>query len=162
MNEINHFAFIDSNNLYLSILKQGWNLDFRRFRNYLHDKYKINKAFLFIGYLEKNRSMYNRLKTHGYHLIFKPTVNISSTEIKGNVDAELVMHTILKIDQYDRALLVTGDGDYYCLVEHLISRNKLLRLLIPNREAYSSLYRKHMKYIEFMNHLRGKLEYKKR
>ncbi len=44
----NNYAFIDSQNLNLSIKDQGWALDFKRFREYLKDKYGVIKAFLFI------------------------------------------------------------------------------------------------------------------
>ena len=45
---MNIYAFIDSQNLNLSILEQGWQLNFARFRVYLKDKYKVGKIFLFI------------------------------------------------------------------------------------------------------------------
>jgi len=35
----NNYAFIDSQNLNLSIREQGWVLDFKKFRIYLKDKY---------------------------------------------------------------------------------------------------------------------------
>ena len=44
------YAFIDSQNLNLGIRSSGWVLDFSRFRVYLKDKYRAEKAFLFIGY----------------------------------------------------------------------------------------------------------------
>jgi hypothetical protein len=47
----NNYAFIDSQNLNLSIQEQGWKLDFGRFRTYLKDQYGVEKAFLFIGYI---------------------------------------------------------------------------------------------------------------
>ncbi len=48
----NNYAFIDSQNLNLSILSLGWKLDFARFRVYLNEKYGVEKAFLFIGYIK--------------------------------------------------------------------------------------------------------------
>jgi hypothetical protein len=45
--QTNNYAFIDSQNLNLSIKELGWNLDFKRFRIYLQEKYSITKAFLF-------------------------------------------------------------------------------------------------------------------
>ena len=38
-------AFIDSQNLNLSILSLGWKLDFQRFRVYLRDKYHVQNAY---------------------------------------------------------------------------------------------------------------------
>ena len=80
---------------------------------------------------------------------------------KGNVDAELVLHTMVEYPNYDKALIVSGDGDFYCLVDYLKGKDKLLKLMIPNRNRYSSLLRKFSKEMVFMNDLRGKLEYKR-
>ncbi len=92
-NKDNNYAFIDSQNLNLSIRAQGWVLDFKRFRKYLEDKYSITKAFLFIGYLPTNQSLYTSLQKDGFILIFKPTLRLPSGKVKGNVDAELVLHS---------------------------------------------------------------------
>jgi uncharacterized LabA/DUF88 family protein len=76
---------------------------------------------------------------------------------KGNVDAELVLHSMIEFQKYDKALIVSGDGDYHCLVDYLKRKNKLLKLMIPDRNKYSSLLRKFMGEIVFMNDLKGKL-----
>ena len=80
---------------------------------------------------------------------------------KGNVDAELVLHTMIEYPNYDKALIVSGDGDFYCLVDYLKGKDKLLKLMIPNMKRYSSLFRKFSHDMVFMNDLRGKLEYKR-
>ena len=59
------YAFIDSQNLNLGVRDAGWRLDFARFRVYLKDKYKVEKAFLFIGYVPGNRRLYESLKKAG-------------------------------------------------------------------------------------------------
>lgn len=150
------YAFIDSQNLNLGILGLGWKLDFNRFRIYLKDKYKVTDAFLFIGYIDKNKKMYDSLKKYGYSLIFKPTV-VSKHEIKGNVDAELVLHSMIEYKNYSKAVIVSGDGDFHCLVEYLDKQNKLEKVIVPNRKKYSQLLSKFMKYIDFMNDKRSKL-----
>ena len=55
------YAFIDSQNLNLGVLKQGGKLDFRKFRQYLKLKHAVSKAFLFIGYVEENKVLYDYL-----------------------------------------------------------------------------------------------------
>ncbi len=66
----NNYAFIDSQNLNLGVRSQGWNFDFARFRVYLRDKYRVTKAFLFIGYVAGNESKYADLQQAGYVVIF--------------------------------------------------------------------------------------------
>jgi len=160
----NNYAFIDSQNLNLSIKSLGWTLDFKRFRVYLKEKYHVTKAFLFIGYIEENFKLYTLLQEDGFICIFKPTLLYKNKKIKGNCDAELVMHTILKLDDYDKAVIVSGDGDFYCLIEFLITHNKLMALLIPNKNQFSALlkFKEFKLFTYYINEQKDKLEYKKR
>jgi len=103
--------------------------------------------------------LYTNLQKDGYILIFKPTLNLPKGGVKGNVDAELVLHAMIEYEKYDKALIVTGDGDFYCLVDYLAKHDKLLKLMIPNKESFSSLFRCLMPHIIFMNNLRKMLEY---
>lgn len=169
----NNFAFIDSQNLNLGtsndILRhnkrvyRGWKLDMRKFRVYLKEKYKINKAFLFVGYVPGNESMYAFFQQAGYICVFKPTLEIPDGDTKGNVDAELVLHSMIQFPNYDKAVIVSGDGDFYCLIEYLINNNKLKKVLVPNKYCYSGLLKKlateKNQIIDFVNNLKNKLRY---
>ena len=73
---LKNYAFIDSQNLNLAIRSQGWILDFKKFKRYLQDKYRIDKAFLFIGYVPQNQDLYTGLQKDGYILVFKPTLTL--------------------------------------------------------------------------------------
>ena len=150
------YAFIDGNNLPLSVKKQGWKLDYQAFRKYLEDKFGVKKAFYFIGYICTNATLYKRLQQWGYVLIFKPVLHVRGG-VKGNVDAELVLQAMLEYDNYDKAVIVSGDGDFLCLVEHLAANGKLLKLIVPDDKRYSSLFRKHTSYIMGLNKLSTKL-----
>ena len=170
----NNYAFIDSQNLNLGLsndiykndkkIYNGWKLDNKRFRIYLKDKYKVEKAFIFIGYKPGNQAMYTKLQEFGYICIFKPILELKDGTVKGNVDAELVLHTMIEFNNYDKAIIVSGDGDFHCLVEYLIEKNKLLKVLIPNRFKYSSLLDKlstpENDILDFINPLKNKLEYR--
>lgn len=142
------YAFIDSQNLNLGVQSQGWKLDFAKFRIFLEDKYKVNKAFLFIGFIPKNKDLYSFLEKSEYKLIYKPVVesNSKSKPIKGNVDEELVLHTMIQFPNYQKAIIVSGDGDFCCLAEYLKNKNKLEKIIVPNKH-YSSLLRKFGKHI---------------
>ena len=157
------YAFIDSQNLNLGVQSQGWRLDFNRFYFYFKEKYKVDIAFLFIGYIPKNKSLYNSLEKIGYRLIFKPVVRPErhNKKIKGNIDAELVLHSMIEFPNYDKAIIVSGDGDFYCLIDYLFKKNKLYKIIAPNQK-YSSLLRGFSSFILNISFLRSKLEYKKR
>ena len=141
---------------------QGWELDFKRFRKYLEDKYDVTKAFLFIGYVATQQSLYTALQKYGYVLVFKPTLTLSEGRVKGNIDAELVLHAMIEFPNYEGAVVVTGDGDFHCLVDYLKKQRKLHRLLIPNRHKYSALLRHFGSDMAFVSELRVKLEYKRK
>jgi uncharacterized LabA/DUF88 family protein len=169
------YAFIDSQNLNLSVqndifkstgevVYRGWKLDFNRFFVYLKDKYKVEKAYLFIGFVPGNESLYKALQEYGYILIFKPTLEYSNGKkkiIKGNVDAELVLNAMIELPNYSKCIIVAGDGDYYCLIEYLEKQNRLKHIFIPNKYSHSSLLRKYSRFFLYVSDLRGKLEYRK-
>ena len=69
------YAFIDSQNLNLGVRSQGWKLDFKKFRLYLKNKYRVEKAYLFIGMIPGNEQLYTNLADSGYQLVFKPTIS---------------------------------------------------------------------------------------
>lgn len=56
--------------------------------------------------------MYRSLESFRYHLIFKPTTKDDIGKPKGNIDAELVLHSAaIEYPKYDKAVIVSGDGD---------------------------------------------------
>jgi len=158
-----NYAFIDSQNLNLSIKELGWKLSYKKFRVYLKEKYKVTKAFLFIGYIEGNNDLYIALQEAGFICIFKPTLKYQNGTTKGNCDAELVLQTMIEYSNYYQAVIVTGDGDFYCLAKYLIENNKLKALVVPNRFKFSALlnFKICRPFLRFMNDLKAKLEYKK-
>ena len=140
---------------------KGWKLDFKKFRRYLSDKFRVDKAFLCIGYIKQNASLYKKLKADGYELIFKPTVKDNIGKPKGNVDAELVLHAAaIEFPKYDKAVVVSGDGDFYCLHEYLEKNQKLFKIIIPNRKSESSLLRRFQNYKVFLIRDKDKVERK--
>ena len=158
-----NYAFIDGQNLYLAIQQLGWKLDYKRFRVYLKEKYNVGKAYMFMGFMPENQELYNFLQTVGFILIFKPIITSDQGKVKGNCDAELVLQTMIDFFDYKQALIVTGDGDFYCLVKYLDGKNKLLRVLAPSNRNCSSLLRKVSgKKIVFVADLKKKLSYKKK
>ncbi len=143
-----------------TLVHTAWKMDFLKFREYLRQKFSIDRAIIFIWYISENETFYTRLRDFGFEIIFKQTL-IQWEVIKGNVDAELVMHASLMIHEYDGAVLVTGDGDFLCLVEELIQRSKLIRILTPNNQTFSQLYKPYLSYILPLTKVREKLEHKK-
>ncbi len=159
----NNYAFIDANNLHLSVSHMGWKLDYTRFRIYLREKYGVTVAYYFIGEVPGMETLYEELRNDGYTLVFKPPIKGKSGRFKGNVDAELVMQAMIDIDAYDGAVIVTSDGDFCSLVKHLIERGKLKRLLASSRAGCSRLLLQATgANVDFVDDLRMKLSYRER
>ncbi len=157
-----NYAFIDGNNLHLSVINIGWQLDYKKFRQYLTDKYDVVKAYYFIGKVPGMGRLYSNLQKYGFDLIFKPTIKDKYGNYKGNVDAELVLRVMIDLNNYTGAVIVTSDGDFSCLVEYLRQNGKLKRLLAASKGGCSQYLRKEAgSMVDYMDNLRPKLEHKK-
>jgi len=161
---MSNYAFIDSQNLNLGVRTLGWQIDYKKFRLYLKNKYDVERAFMFIGLVANNQKLYTQLQAAGFILVFKPTVRYfenGKETVKGNVDAELVLHAAaIEYANYSRAIIVSGDGDFACLVQFLNDNDKLLHIFTPNGK-YSKLLRPYSKFIVELSRLRTSLEYQK-
>jgi len=170
------YAYIDSQNLNVTTQKDGWKMNWAKFRQWLTDEYGVTKAYMFIGYVPEFEAMYEQLHQLGYAIVLKPTFDMTrpmpeegegkedeqeKKPVKGNIDAELVLWAMKDFATYDKAIVVSGDGDFYCLVEYLDEQKKLLKLLAPTRK-YSSLYNRYEQYVERLDHHRRELEYRDR
>lgn len=158
----NNYAFIDGQNLYLAIKSSGWKLDFPKFRTYLKEKHLVEKAYMFMGYLPSNTELYSFLQSSGFVLIFKPILENKGQVIKGNCDAELVLQAMIDYKKYNQAIIVTGDGDFYCLVKYLDDNNKLKVVLAPSNKNCSKLLKQvAKKKIALVSDLKKRLHYTK-
>jgi uncharacterized LabA/DUF88 family protein len=173
------YAFIDNQNLNATIQNLGWKIDWRKFRKFLSDKYKVNSAFMFIGYVPEFEDMYEYLHDAGFNIVLKQTYDMTKPRaeeeqkleqekdaeherhIKGNVDTELVLWAMKELPNYDTAVIVSGDGDFYSLVEYLEENGKLHKILTPSWQ-YSGLFNRYEKYIDRIDKCRHELEYRKR
>lgn len=186
------YAFIDSQNLNVSTQKFGWKMDWRKFRKWLEDTYGVTKAFMFIGYVPENESLYEQMHDAGYAVVLKPTFDLTRPRpelmseeaveagketvmervqgaarhsddsnkkpVKGNIDAELVLWAMKELGNYEKAIIVSGDGDFYCLVEYLEQKKRLLHLLTPTAH-YSSLYNRYDEYVVRLDNFKRELRY---
>ena len=64
------------------------------------------------------------------------------------------MSKIADNEPFDDAVLVSGDGDYFKMVQYLVNKNRFCKLLSPNRHSTSSLYRTYTpKYVDFLDNV---------
>jgi uncharacterized LabA/DUF88 family protein len=150
MNKIN--IYIDGNNLYRSAKELGFEIDYKKFRGWIRQKYNPIFVYLFIGLVPERVKFYEYLQSCGYVLVFKQTVSVGE-KIKGNCDAELVLKTVSDFYTkfFDSCILVTGDGDFGCLVEFLKENNSITSILAPDKNKCSFLLRNKNIEITFLN-----------
>lgn len=165
MDKCPNYAFIDGNNLHQGTQVDGWVTDYKKLREYLFSKFSVMKAYYFIGYIpQKNdyHNLYHSLLKSGYILKFKRIKTYNNSDIKGNVDAELITNTLQRIKRFNKAIIVAGDDDYYCLLKYLISENKLLNVVTPNIQRCPRLFKKSLvkDYLFYLYNIKNKIKYK--
>ena len=145
-------CYIDGNNLYRAAKELGFKIDYKRFRNWLRQKYNVTNVYLFIGLVPDRLKFYQYLQESGFILVFKQTITVSGV-IKGNCDAELVLKVVTDFytNAYDDCIIVTGDGDFGCLIEFLKENARLHLVLSPDREKFSFLIRNKYVEVTFLN-----------
>lgn len=138
----NNFAYIDGANLDKALKKQlKWPLDYRRFRIWISEKYGVERAYIFIGLIPKNKNLYTYLQECGFTLVFKEVIYDGSGKPKGNCDADLVLQAVRDTfeNNFEKAVIIASDGDYAGLVRFLIEKQKFSAVLSPSTEKRCSI-----------------------
>ncbi|MBU1046386.1 NYN domain-containing protein [Patescibacteria group bacterium] len=165
--EKTNLAFIDGQNLHLGTTQNNWKIDHNKFRKYLEDKYNITEAYYFLGYVtEEEQDLYNNLQKAGFIVVFKEHSSALKGKKKGNVDTDIVFEILKRFidnDDFNKIILVSGDGNYKKIVDYLIKKDKFKKILFPNNGFASSLYNQLGS--EFFDHLenpsiKSKIEFK--
>ncbi len=169
--QVKNLAFLDGQNLHMGTAKREinpWSIDLMRFRVYLAEKYNVVKAFYHLGYLQDSsraQEIYERIQNAGFILVFRQHGEAMIGNKKGNVDSDIifsVMKRLYKKEDFEKIILVSGDGDYKSLVDFLIEENKFEKMLFPNKKFASSLYKKlGSRYFDYLENIKDKIGVKK-
>jgi uncharacterized LabA/DUF88 family protein len=183
-----NIAFIDGQNLYFGTTKcekcaeklekslkdmnfsnctcgKAWKINLSKFRIYLKENYNVTEAYYFLGYVdEKNNNLYEKIQKAGFIIIFKEHNLALKSEKKGNIDTDLVFEIMKKLVEqpdFDKILLISGDGDYKKLINYLIENNRFKKILFPNRNFASSLYKEFgSEYFDYLDNIKIYIEQK--
>jgi uncharacterized LabA/DUF88 family protein len=147
-NILNNIAYIDGQNLHMGTNQREpvWKVDLPKFRVYLKEKYHITKAYYYLGYVQNGTSfekLYEEIQSAGFILVFREHNSAMKGLKKGNVDADIIfslMKRVYKKEDFDKVVLVSGDGDYKMLVDFLIEEDRFEKVLFPKQRYASSLY----------------------
>lgn len=137
-------VYIDGANLHKGSTELGHPIDYKKFRGWLRQKFNASKVYLFLGLIPKHTKLYQYLQECGYILIFKETTTNVDGHVKGNCDAELVLKVVTDYFEhaFNACVIVTGDGDFRCLVDFLLDRRFPVHLIVPNKNKCSILLKR--------------------
>lgn len=157
---LRNIAYVDGQNLYMGTAKSipRWNINLARLRVYLDQKYDVERAYYYLGYVQEGASiekLYETIQSAGFILVFREHNSAMLGKKKGNVDADIIFSIMKRLylkDKFNKVVLISGDGDYKMLVDFMIEQSKLEKILFPNRRYRSSLYKslplKHFAYLD--------------
>ena len=158
------YAFIDASNIIYGAREEGWLINQKKLIKYLKSKFSISKAFFYYGKDSKNKKkveFLKKLKQFGYILRVKEIKRFGKRS-KANCDVDLTMDMLLLINEYKKAIVLTGDGDFAPLFEYLISKKKeIIIISSPKRTARELKKIVGNKHIDFGS-LKFLIEYKKK
>ena len=135
-----------------------WQINLKHFRVYLTEKYDVERAYYYLGYVQEGvdyEKLYETIQAAGFILVFREHNSAMLGTKKGNVDADIIFSIMKRLylkEKFKNVVLVSGDGDYKMLVDFLIEQSRFEKILFPNRRYRSSLYKRlPMKYFAFLD-----------
>lgn len=110
---------------------------------YIKRKFKTRKIFFYFGKDEQNKKQtkfLKKLESFGYTLRVKQIKRYGKRQ-KANCDVDLTMDMLLLKDKYERAVVLTGDGDFLPLFEYLKKQGKDIIIIAFARRTARELKR---------------------
>lgn len=136
--KIKTYAYVDASNIIYGAKAEGWFIDQKKLLDYLKQKFSVRKAFFYYGKDSNNKkkeSFLKKLEDFGYTLRVKE-IKRYGKKAKANCDVDLTMDVLLEIRNYKRAIILSGDGDFLPLLQHLQKKNKqIIVISSPKRTA---------------------------
>lgn len=175
MSKFNNYAYIDGANLHYTYENIEWDVDYEKLLVYLRKRLNVDVAYYFIGETDTNKDLYTKLDSYGYTLRLKeaspyitaddicPSCNKvirpAMQRYKADVDSYLTMQLMLDINIFNKAVIISSDGDYDELIKRLIHQDKLRLLLAPCKLGCSWLLKSRARgRIAFIDDYKNELE----
>ncbi|BAZ27361.1 hypothetical protein NIES4073_82790 [Kalymmatonema gypsitolerans NIES-4073] len=159
--------FVDGNNMFYAQQKNGWFFDPRRVLEYFRHEQSdttLTNAFWYTGLkdLQDQRGFRDALISLGYTVrtkILKEYYDDSSGRYsqKANLDIEIVVDMFNTVDQYDRVVLFSGDGDFERAIELLRGKNTHITVVSTEGMIARELRNATDRYID-LNDIRDRIE----
>jgi len=158
--------FVDGNNMFYAQQKNGWFFDPKRVLQYFTSDPTVDlvNAFWYTGIKDNQdqRGFRDALISLGYTVrtkILKEYYDDSSGRFsqKANLDIEIVIDMFNTVEQYDRVILFSGDGDFERAIELLRSKSTHITVVSTEGMIARELRNATDRYID-LNDIRNTLE----
>lgn len=128
--------FVDGANFYYTQKKLGWSVDAAKLLDYCSEQGEITRATYYTGIsTATNQHSFHAFLSHiGYSLVTKLVKTVYNPKTgaatqRADLDIDIVLDMFDTIDDYDMAILVSGDGDFHRAVRMLKAHGKEVRVL---------------------------------
>lgn len=119
-------VFIDGANLYQAAKALGFDIDYKRLLRTLAADCRFVRAYYYTALLDEQeyspiRPLVDWLDYNGYTMVTKPLKEFNQgmgrRKFKGNMDVEIAVDVMEMADKVGHIVLMSGDGDFRCLVQ---------------------------------------------
>lgn len=158
--------FIDGNNMFYAQQRNGWFFDPRKILEYFtrEQDVRLVNAFWYTGLKDSQdqRGFRDALISLGYTVrtkLLKEYYDDTSGRYsqKANLDIEIVIDMFNTVEQYNRVVLFSGDGDFERAIELLRSKNTHITVVSTEGMIARELRNVTDQYID-LNTLRSEIE----
>lgn len=138
------FAFIDATNIIYGARNSGWRMNFQKLYHYLRNRFQCTKILYYAGVDNENIKQlhfYEKLQEFGYSLRLVPVKTFKDGKKKADVDSRMTFEIMKYFSRYDAVIIMTGDGDFYWVLEYLIRIKKTVKLIAHGNSTARELKR---------------------
>jgi uncharacterized LabA/DUF88 family protein len=138
------YVSIDAANIiYRPTDQDFWKIDLKKLYAYLCNRFEGDRIFYYAGVESKNKKQlvfYHKLAEWGYELRLNPVKYFYNNEgrkyKKADGDSRMTFDIMQFFPEYSSAVLLTGDGDYYWVIQNLLTtKDKIWLLSSPSKTA---------------------------
>ncbi|KYK35323.1 MAG: NYN domain-containing protein [Theionarchaea archaeon] len=137
-------VFVDTQNLYYSAKNlYGAKVDFRKVLEVGLNQRQLIRAIIYVirADIPEEENFFEALRNIGYEVKIKELRTYYDGTKRGDWDMGIAIDTIKLADKLDTVVLVSGDGDFIALVEHLKARGVRVEVMAFGKSTSSELRR---------------------
>ncbi|MGC1122765.1 MAG: NYN domain-containing protein [Candidatus Methanofastidiosia archaeon] len=136
--------FVDTQNLYYSAKNlYGAKVDFRKVLEVGLNQRQLIRAIIYVikADIPEEEGFFEALRNIGYEVKIKELRTYYDGTKRGDWDMGIAIDTIKMADKLDTVVLVSGDGDFVALVEHLKAKGVNAEVMAFGKSTSSDLKR---------------------